>query len=44
MEKQETTKKNESTRERLRHIQQELNAPKNQYNKFGGYEIGRAHV
>lgn len=30
-------KKYETTREKLMHIQAELNAPKNQYNKFGGY-------
>lgn len=35
MEKQEP--KLETTRERLQQIQTELNAPKNQYNKFGGY-------
>ena len=29
--------KNVNVRERLWHIQAELNAPKNQYNKFGNY-------
>ena len=36
MEKQEE-KKTLNIWEKLHHIQQELNAPKNQYNKFGGY-------
>ena len=36
MEKQEE-KKTLNIYEKLHHIQQELNAPKNQYNKFGGY-------
>ena len=30
-------KERETIRQKLQHIQQELNAPKNQYNKFGGY-------
>jgi len=32
-----TEKKTENIQEKLAHIQAELNAPKNQYNKFGGY-------
>lgn len=36
MEKQEE-KKTLNINEKLHHIQQELNAPKNQYNNFGGY-------
>lgn len=33
-----TTKKLNSIHEKLAHVQQHLNAPKNQYNKFGNYK------
>lgn len=37
MTEKTTEKKVENIGDKLRHIQLELNAPKNQYNKFGGY-------